>query len=131
MNKKIITLIIVVVVILGTATGLYVYNTNNSEVNSEEKVLNQPNEDDEYTWSENILTYKGENSKTALELLEKYAKTEKNGEGEMAYITSINGITPGENQFWSFYINDKSSELGAGSYITSDSDTIVWKLDSF
>jgi hypothetical protein len=75
------------------------------------------------------VSYKGQTGKTALEILKaKYpVKTKTSSFGE--FVESINNIMPDKNHFWSFYINGKLSNVGAGSYTTKDSDTITWKLE--
>ena len=78
------------------------------------------------------LTYQGQDGKTALELLESVAKTEKSGEGENAYITSINGVkADSTKEYWAFSINGEASMVGAGSYVTKSSDVIKWDLTTF
>lgn len=78
-----------------------------------------------------IVFYKGQNGKSALELLKaKYPgkiETTKSSYGE--FVNVIDGIKPDNQHFWAFYVNDKLSNVGAGSYITEDSDTISWKLE--
>jgi len=78
------------------------------------------------------LTYQGQVGKTALELLESTAQTVKSGEGENAYITSINGVVADSTkEYWAFSINGEASPVGAGSYITKSSDVIKWKLTTY
>lgn len=78
------------------------------------------------------LTYQGQEGKTALELLESTAQTVKAGEGENAYITSINGVAADSTkEYWAFSINGEASMVGAGSYITKGSDVIKWDLTTF
>jgi uncharacterized protein HemX len=77
------------------------------------------------------VSYQGEEGKTALELLQKNAEVEMTGEGEMAFVTTINGHKAKDNEFWAFYVNDQQAAVGAGSYMTKANDQIVWKLESF
>ena len=78
------------------------------------------------------LTYQGQEGKTALELLESTAQTVKSGEGENAYITSINGVAADSTkEYWAFSINGEASMVGVGSYITKSSDVIKWDLTAF
>src|SRR5690606_18103794 len=51
------------------------------------------------------VSYQGEEGQTALALLQKHAEVELDGEGEMAFVTTINGYKAKENEFWAFYIN--------------------------
>lgn len=70
---------------------------------------------------------------TALEHLKKQAKVITKGEGANAFVVSINGIMALEskNEFWSFYVNGKMAEVGAGSYKLKKDDKIKWKLETF
>lgn len=78
------------------------------------------------------LSYQGQDGKTALELLESAATIEKSGEGENAYITSINGVAADSTkEYWAFSINGEASMVGAGSYVTKSSDVIKWDLTTF
>lgn len=78
------------------------------------------------------LTYKGKDGITALVLLQENATIVTKGTGEMAYITTINGVTANpKNQYWQLFLNDKSASVGAGSLVTKSTDTITWKLSSF
>ncbi len=36
-----------------------------------------------------------------------------------------------EKEFWSFYVNGKQAETGAGSYILKNNDTIEWKIEAY
>lgn len=80
----------------------------------------------------NELTYKGKDGITALVLLQDNATIVTSGTGEMAYVTTINGVTANpKNQYWQLFLNDKSASVGAGSLVTKSTDTITWKLSSF
>jgi len=75
------------------------------------------------------ISYKGEDGKTALELLKSKYKVETqsfSSGGE--FVKTINGTAPDSSHYWSFYINGVESSVGAGSYTTKSSDTIEWKL---
>ncbi len=72
--------------------------------------------------------------KTALDATEtsvKEIKTE--GSGINAYVVSIEGrmADTKKNEFWELIINDKPSEVGAGSYIIKAGDKIVWQINTF
>ena len=79
-----------------------------------------------------VVSYQGEEGKTALALLQENAEVEMSGEGEMAFVTSINGVeADSSHQFWAFYVNGEQAQVGAGSYTTKASDEIEWKLEEF
>lgn len=76
------------------------------------------------------ITYKGVAGKNALELLRsnhQVATKMFSGVGE--FVESIDGLKPDSKHFWSFYVNGKSSNVGADSYVTKSGDTIEWKLE--
>ena len=79
------------------------------------------------------ITYSGKDGVTAMALLEQNAKVEFSGTGEMSFVNSVNGVTADatKNQYWAFSVNGEDANVGAGSYITKDTDTITWKLSSF
>ena len=55
---------------------------------------------------------------------------ESTGSGELAFVTSINGIenekAGGSN--WVFYVNDELASAGSGDYKLSESDKVLWKF---
>lgn len=75
-----------------------------------------------------FVSYQGEEGKTALELLKSHTevKTQKFDFGEM--VQSINGQDGGGKKYWTFYVNGKMAQVGAGAYQTKSSDKIEWKL---
>lgn len=80
----------------------------------------------------NTLTYTGKDGVTALTLLQQNATIVTSGTGEMAYVTTINGVTANPtNQYWQLFLNGKSASVGAGSLVTKSTDTIKWELSSF
>jgi len=128
MKKRIVILIIGTLLLIG-ATVVTVYLIRSDKLSkdaeqSEQEILG--------TNDSKQITYQGKEGATALKLLEQATKIETSGTGEMAFVTSINGVTADSNkEFWSFNINNEPALVGAGSYITKDSDTITWKLTSF
>ena len=74
------------------------------------------------------VKYKGIEGQNALELLKKYATVQTKHYSFGDLVTSINGTEGNGPKYWSFYINGKLSDVGAGSYTTRASDMIEWKL---
>ena len=70
---------------------------------------------------------------SALQLLSTSHKIEKKGEKENTFITSIDGekASVEQREFWAFYVNEKQAEVGAGSYILKNNDTIEWKIEKY
>lgn len=79
------------------------------------------------------FTYTGKDGQTALALLKDlYPKTStKTAEGMGEYVTGINCRDAGASEYWEFLVNGKSSDVGAGTYVTKSTDTLEWKLTSF
>src|SRR6185369_14025822 len=77
------------------------------------------------------ISYKGEQGKTALELLRASHRVEtKTFKGVGEFVQSIDGVTPDSKHFWSFYVNGQPATVGADQYKTQDSDTLSWKLEA-
>jgi hypothetical protein len=79
---------------------------------------------------ETSIIYQGEDGRNALELLRANHQVTVKSYDFGDFVTSINGITPASNQFWSMYINDQMSQVGASEYETKSSDIIRWQIDS-
>jgi hypothetical protein len=74
------------------------------------------------------VKYQGIAGQNALDLLKRYAVVETKHYSFGDLVTAING-TPGNGpKYWSFYVNGKLADVGAGVYVTKDSDQIEWKL---
>jgi hypothetical protein len=90
-----------------------------------------PSAEPEVSPSAPSVDYRGQTGKTALELLEAKHEVVTQGEGEMSYVTSIDGVEADpEGQFWAFYVNGRAAQVGAGGYVTQDSDLISWRLEN-
>ncbi|OGD60870.1 hypothetical protein A3A71_03095 [Candidatus Berkelbacteria bacterium RIFCSPLOWO2_01_FULL_50_28] len=76
------------------------------------------------------ISYQGIAGKNALEILKSNhnVETKKFSFGEM--VQSIDGVKAPTTHFWSFNVNGKMAEVGAGDYQTKSSDRITWKLVS-
>ncbi|HJY98479.1 MAG TPA: DUF4430 domain-containing protein [Patescibacteria group bacterium] len=71
--------------------------------------------------------------KTALEATQANIETEISGQGEGAFVISIDKRTAdaGKREFWEFIVNGKSAEVGAGSYIIQNGDQIKWQINTY
>lgn len=70
---------------------------------------------------------------TALGITEAVVTVKKKGEGEQAFVTSIDGLEAkeGKREFWAFYVNGKQAEVGAGTYKVQNGDVISWKIENY
>lgn len=74
------------------------------------------------------ISYQGEQGVNALTLLKRHAQVQVKHYSFGDLVTAING-TPGNGpKYWTFYVNNKAASVGAGAYITKNSDTVTWKL---
>jgi hypothetical protein len=93
------------------------------------EVLSEHKEHSDVTIASDHVTYKGEEGKTALELLKKHATVQTEPFGSDELVTTINGTEGKGSKYWSFYVNGAMASVGAGSYVTHSGDTIEWKLE--
>jgi hypothetical protein len=75
-----------------------------------------------------VIAYKGEEGKTALDILKARAqvRTSTSSLGEL--VEEINGTKSSESEHLLFFVNGEMSKVGAGGYVTKPSDRIEWKL---
>ncbi len=130
-KKQLIIWILSAIVIIGIAATC-IFLVLNQQKPVENTANNQSTQSQTETKKVTSITYNGQDGKTALELLESSASITKSGEGANAYITGINGVVADSTkEFWSFSINGEASMVGAGSYVTKNSDVIKWDLTTF
>jgi hypothetical protein len=74
------------------------------------------------------LSYRGQQGIDALSLLKQHAsvQTKHYSFGDM--VVAINGVAGNGPKYWTFYINGKEANVGAGSYVTKGGDLLDWKL---
>ena len=74
------------------------------------------------------ITYAGQDGKNALELLQSGHTVDVSDQG---FVNAIDGVKPGDRQFWAFYVNGEQAQVGAKDYNTKGNDQIEWKLEAF
>jgi hypothetical protein len=74
-----------------------------------------------------------EKGTTELAVLKRTSLVETKGEGQNAFVISINGrkVDDAKHEFWAFYVNGKQAEIGAGSYILQNNDKVLWKIENY
>lgn len=116
--KKTAVAIVVAVAVAGGVVGAVVANSPSHKVSTTTNAQNQITD----------IKYNGQNGQDALALLKKHADVTLKHYSFGDLVTSING-TPGNGpKYWTFYANGKMAQVGAGSYITKNSDKLEWKL---
>lgn len=74
------------------------------------------------------ISYHGQAGVDALTLLKQKATVQVKHYSFGDLVTAINGSVGTGPKYWTFYVNGKQSQVGAGNYKTRDSDTLAWKL---
>lgn len=119
----------VIIVILGVFFAINSAKTNPGSTTQETPATASSSIETESA-KPKTLAYRGQDGKTALELLKGAASIETSGEGAMAFVTTINDYKPDINkEFWALYVNGKQAEVGAGSLSTKGTDMIEWRLE--
>lgn len=118
--KKWIVIAVAGILILGGIIGGIYYKKNNEQKKSEDNV-----QQDE---TSKIIEYDGANGMSALDLLLQLADVKYQNSEYGAYITSINGITNTENEYWLYSVNGEEPMVSADKYTTKDGDKIKWEF---
>lgn len=127
-TKLFIALIIVAILAIGSL-AMYVNLTKNSTQSTEtETSKTQPAAAPETGRTE--ITYRATPGITSLEQLRQEARDVVVTESEYGeLVDSIEGHKGGtDGKYWSFYVNGQMAEVGAGSYIQKEGDTVTWKF---
>ena len=95
-----------------------------------QRVQIQASEKVEGDFADELFNFYADENKTALDLLKSAHKVvTKTFSGVGEFVESINGVKPDSKHFWAFYVNDKSSNVGAGAYIPNEGDKLEWKME--
>ncbi len=70
----------------------------------------------------------GQSAMDVLEATHRVESKEYSGLGKM--VLAIDGAKPDSKHFWEFFVNGKSSNVGASSYVLKAGDKIEWKLSA-
>ncbi len=76
------------------------------------------------------IQYQGVQGRTALDLLKSKYKVETKTFSAGEYVQAINDQAADSSHYWAFYVNGKQATVGASSYVTTNSDSIEWKLEA-
>lgn len=76
-----------------------------------------------------VIEYQGVEGRTALSLLKASHNAEVKSYSFGDLVTGIDGISPDSNHFWAMYVNGQFSQVGAGQYVTKNSDLIKWQIE--
>lgn len=121
--------IFVIVTIIGLIGVIYALTRQPVVAPTVQNTQNQENQTVQQV-PKTTVQYQGVEGKTALELLRSSHNIEtKEFTGIGEYVVSIDGLAPDNQHFWAFYVNGSQAQVGAGQYITKNSDQIEWKLE--
>ena len=124
-NKLGISAVIIIIV-----AGVWYAIDQSRQVNIPDNNINQESAEVQSP-AETVFSYEGREGVDAMTLLkEKYAvETEEFGEGLGEFVTKIEGQGYLANEFWGFFVNGETANVGASNYITIDGDIIEWKIE--
>lgn len=108
----------VLIAALGLGSWAYVANSPGHKVTAVTNAQHQLTQ----------LSYKGQSGQNALALLKKHATVTVKHYSFGDMVTSVNGVNGTGPKYWTFYINGKMAEVGASSYTTKSTDTLMWRL---
>ena len=80
------------------------------------------------TSSDNVITYKCEDNKTAFDVLKQENKIESTESEFGSLVTSINGISQGGNKYWLYSVDNKEATISASEYNCQGGEIIKWEL---
>lgn len=130
--KKVARSLLIISAVLLVLIGGYIYKSK-LEVNKNNQVKQLNVAYIKFTNQKDFIKQEFATGENALDLTKKIATVVTNGEGENAYVTTINGkeAKSANKEFWAFYVNGVSSRVGAGSYQLKNSDKIEWKIERY
>lgn len=82
------------------------------------------------TPSINEFGYQGVDGIDALTLLKQKTSIKQDSAGMVVSISNRQADSA-QREFWSFYINGQSAQVGPASYITKNNDIISWKIEKY
>ena len=79
-----------------------------------------------------VVTYEGEQGKTALEILQSICEieTKTTAEGAIITVVAIDGIKASSPDYWAFYLNSQYALNSPNNILTTETDLIKWQLES-
>ena len=106
------------ILVVGAGVAIWSHGVNPEQVQVVKNSQSQTTE----------ISYKGQSGKDALTLLKTHAQVQTKHYSFGDLVTAINGATGNGPKYWTFYINGKEAQLGAGTYVTKSTDMLDWKL---
>lgn len=110
--------IVIIVMAAGLGLGLWAHEANSAHVQTVTNAQHQITQ----------ISYRGKNGVNAFALLQEHAHVAYKHYSFGDFVTSIDGVYGNGPKYWTLYVNNKESNVGATAYKTKNSDTITWKL---
>jgi hypothetical protein len=117
-SKNIFIPLVIIVMLAGIGVGLIAHDISDHHVDMVTNSKHQLTQ----------LSYKGQNGVNAFTLLKSHATVTYKSYSFGKFVTSIDGVYGNGPKYWTLYVNNKESNVGASAYTTKSSDTITWKL---
>lgn len=117
-TKNLIIAVVVIAAAAGGGAWAYVANSPSHQVEAIANAQHQLTQ----------ISYRGQNGVDALTLLRKHATVQTKHYSFGDLVTSINASAGSGPKYWTFYINGKEASVGAGAYVSKNSDTLMWRL---
>lgn len=135
MNKKLVAIIIIVVLAVGSLGAVYAINRPGADDKPTTKTTKAETtpQASKITISSDgkTVSYVGVQDETALATLETLAKVDTKDSSFGTMVVGINDVTADNNtNYWAFYVNDAYGTEGAGTYKAKSGDKITWKLEA-
>ena len=106
------------ILVVGAGVAIWSHGVNPDQVQVVKNSQSQTTE----------ISYKGQSGKDALTLLRTHAQVQTKHYSFGDLVADINGAAGNGPKYWTFYINGKEAQVGAGAYVTKSTDMLDWKL---
>ena len=130
MNKTILAAAASVAVLAVAGLGVLSLQSHSKQTSSPPPAI-QVSQKQQIKFSDGgkTVAYNGQANKAALAVMQSLTNVETQTSSYGDFVTSINGFAATEgSEYWAFYVNGKLSDTGAGTYQTSPTDKIEWRL---
>jgi hypothetical protein len=121
LSQKIKTALVVLAIVAISTAGIVTAVVAESPSHEVKVSVNSQNQTTD-------IKYNGVEGQTALALLKKHAEVTTKHYSFGDLVTSINGTAGNGPKYWTFYLNGKEASVGAGAYVSKNSDKIEWRL---
>lgn len=137
-NTKIIISVLIALAIVVAGLLAWKYVTPKTVTNEEAVNISQIETESETVASDNIVytddgkqvEYVGQNDTTALDLLKSLTDVETKDSQFGSMVVGIHDVQAEDGKtYWAFYVNGAYANEGAGTFVTKDTDKLMWKLE--